>query len=323
MPEILVLNGDLLNELIDVPEFIDVLEGCFRKYSTGKTLVPPRTVMTINDDWWGFMPGYIKDEGVAIKIVSVIPSNVDRGLPTIPGVVILFDHETGLPLSILDGAVVTGIRTAAASMISVKYLKPNESGRVAFIGGGYQARYHLRFLKHIYGIEELVVYDVRKEAAESFSEYADEVVGIKARVVNGLSDALEYSDIIIEASTTESPVILGSHLKSEAHIVSIGAHTPRSRAIDNQAFIVSSLVVVDSRDATSRESGDIRNALEQGLVSMDDLVELGELSDKVGSSRPPGLTIYKSVGLAIEDVCAARYLYTKALEKGVGIKIEL
>ncbi len=322
MPEILVLDGDTLNSIVDIPEFVDVIEACFRKYSRGEADIPQRTVMTISGNWWGFMPGYVKGSGVAIKIVSVIPANRERGLPTIPGVVTLFDEDTGMPLSIMDGAVVTGLRTAAASMVSVKYLRPGESGVVVFIGGGYQARYHLRFITHFFRPEKVLVYDIRREAAEGFVRYAAEL-GVDAYVADSLSDALANGDIIIEASTTESPVVLGSHLKRDVHVVSIGAHTPESRALDDEVFMIASLVVVDSKEATSRESWDIRDAISNSLITSDDIIELGELGARVASGRPGGVTVYKSVGLALQDVCAARYLYNKAIEKGVGSRVRI
>ncbi len=317
MPELLILDGDTINNIVDVPEFVDAIEACFKLYSRGRAEVPQRTVMTIDGNWWGFMPGYIEDRGVAIKIVSVIPSNVERGLPTIPGIVVLFDQATGMPLCILDGAVVTGVRTAGASMVSIKYLKPNEDGRVAFIGGGYQARFHLRFLRHFYNIVEAIVYDIRADTANKFSEYCGEL-GVDCKVAGNLGEALADSDIIIEASTSESPVVLGSYLKKDVHVVSIGAHTPSSRALDDEVFMLAKLVVVDSRAATSKESGDIINAINGGLVSEDGIIELGELGDSLRGGRPSGVTIYKSVGLALQDVCAARYLYDKARYMGVG-----
>ena len=322
MNRLLILRDKDMDELLDIKEFTNEIEKCFILYSEGKATVPDRSVMDVRGNWWGVMPGYVLGYGVAVKIVSVIPSNKKRGLPTIPGLVVYLDEESGLPLSIMDGAYITGIRTAAASMVSIKYLRPRDSGKVLFIGGGYQARFHLRFLVNFFQPDEVLVYDVNPDAAKRFVEYAVSM-GLDSRAVDDLFSGLPVADIIIEASTTESPVVFGSHIKDEVHIVSIGAHTLDSRALDDEVFMVSTLVSVDSRKATMNESGDIRGAVDSGLIEEDKLVELGELKKLVGNNRPSGVTIYKSVGLALQDVCAANYIYRKALEKNVGVGVEL
>jgi ornithine cyclodeaminase/alanine dehydrogenase-like protein (mu-crystallin family) len=319
-----ILSGDDLNSIVEPRDLITALEKCFIKYSEGKTKVPSRTVMWVNGNWWGVMPSHVPGSGVGVKVVSVIPSNRDRELPTIPGVVILFDDETGVPKAVMDGAVLTGLRTAATSAISVKYLKPRDGGVVTVIGAGYQAMYHLWFIGSVFGIEKLKIYDLIRGNAEKLRDYAIDKGIPDVEIVDGLEKAMYGADIVMETSTTTTPVIKKRGLKERVHIVSIGAHTRESRAIEDEVLITSTLIVVDSKEATFNETGDIYDPLSKRLIREDKVVELGRFLKNIDLYRNiNGITVYKSVGLAIQDACAAAYAYYRSEEMKVGKLVEL
>ena len=324
MDTVRILSGNDLNSIVEPQSLISVLEKCFIKYSEGRTQVPNRTVMWIKGNWWGVMASHVPGAGVGVKIVSVIPSNRDKGLPTIPGIVVLFNDETGIPKAIMDGAVLTGLRTAATSAISVKYLKPGDGGTMTIIGAGYQAVYHLWFIGSVFKVEKLKIYDLIKDNAEKFRDHAIDKGIPDVKVVDELEEALRNADIIVETSTTTTPVVMRRGLNDRVHIVSIGAHTRESRAIENEVLIDSTLIVVDSKEATFNETGDIYEPLSKKLIDEDKIVELGVFLKNIEDYRNlGGITVYKSVGLAIQDACAAAYINERSERLGIGNLVEL
>jgi len=323
LSKILVLNGKMLEELLQPSVLIDEMANVFKLFSMGKTVTPPRTVMWVENNWWGIMQSYVPGYGVGVKIVNIIPSNINRGLPTIQALVALFDPVTGSPLAVMDGGVLTALRTAAASAVSVKYMAPRESGSIAIIGTGYQARYQLRFVTALFKPEEVKIYDIREEAMNNFMKYAEEL-GFNVVKCSRLEQVFHNARIVIEASTTKTPVIFGRMLEPPVHVISIGAHIPDARALDDEAIKIAETIVVDSREAVLRETGDIRIPLENKLITMDQINELGEVVAGLKPGRiGNGVTIFKSVGLAIQDACAAYLAYKYALESGRGFTIEI
>ncbi|MET1160426.1 MAG: ornithine cyclodeaminase family protein [Thermoprotei archaeon] len=323
MPKILVLTGRDLEEILKPEILVDEIAKAFQLFSEGKTVTPPRTVMWVEGNWWGIMQSYVPGYGVGVKIVNVIPTNPQRGLPTIQAIVTLFDPETGSPLAVIEGGVLTALRTGAASAVSAKYMAPREKGALAIIGTGYQARYQLRFVGSVYRPEEVRIYDIRKEAMDSFKEYA-EGLGYRVTKCDKLEDVLKNARIVIEASTTKTPVVFGRYLEPPVHVISIGAHMPDARALDDEVLKRAESIVVDSREAVLQETGDIRIPLEKCIIKNKDIVELGEVvAGRKPGRRGQGITVFKSVGLAIQDACAAGLAYKIAVEKGVGKYIEL
>ncbi len=323
MSKVLILSGDDLNRLLTPEKLIPAIEECFIKYSRREVVMPSRQVMWIHGNWWGIMPSHIKGYGIAVKVVSVIPSNRDRNLPTIPGAVLYFDEETGLLKALMDGAVLTGLRTAAAVSLSIKYLKPTNSGILAILGTGYQARYQVRFASKVFNVEKLKIYDIRRKAMEEFKEYAEGELGLEVYMAEDPKDAINDADIIIEASTAEKPIIYGRSIKRPCHIASIGAHALNMRVLDDDVIKKADLIVVDSKDATYNETGDIRTPINRGLIKINDLIEIGEFISKGISRGLNDITIFKTVGIAIEDLCAAYKAYELACKKDIGKIIEI
>lgn len=324
LPRVLLLSGRELEEILSPSILIDEVERAFIEFSEGRTVTPPRTVMWVEGNWWGVMQSYVPGYGVGVKVVNVIPANLERGLPTIQAIVNLFDPVTGSPLAVMDGGVLTALRTGAASAISAKYMAPKERGPLAIIGTGYQARYQLKFVSHVYRTDEVRVYDIRESAAESFREYA-ESLGFKVVKCRSPAEAIEGAKVVIEATTTKTPVIEGRYLSRPTHVISIGAHMRDARALDDDAIALAETVVVDSREAVMLETGDIRIPVEKGILTMDRVSELGEVASgrRRGRLTDEGVTIFKSVGLAIQDAAAAAVAYREAVRRGVGKYVDL
>jgi ornithine cyclodeaminase/alanine dehydrogenase-like protein (mu-crystallin family) len=324
VPRVLLLSGRELEELLSPAILIDEVERAFVAFSEGRTVTPPRTVMWVEGNWWGVMQSYVPGYGVGVKVVNVIPANLERGLPTIQAIVNLFDPTTGSPLAVMDGGVLTALRTGAASAVSAKYMAPRERGPIAIVGTGYQARYQLRFVSYVYRTDEVRVYDIREAAAESFKEYA-ESLGFRVVKCRSAAEAVEGARVVIEATTTRTPVIEGRYLSRPTHVISIGAHMRDARALDDDAISLAETVVVDSREAVMLETGDIRVPVERGILTLDRVSELGEVASgrRRGRLTDEGVTVFKSVGLAIQDAAAAAVAYREALRRGVGRYVDL
>ena len=321
--KILVLKGRDLEELLKPEVLIPEIEKAFVAYSEGKTVTPPRTVMYVENHWWGIMQSYVPGYGVGVKIVNIYPENIQRGLPTIQAIVALLDAETGSPLAVMDGTVLTGLRTAAACAISVKYMAPEEKGPIAIIGTGFQARYFIRFVKSVYPVEEVKIFDIRRDVMESYAKYV-ESLGLKVVKCESVSQAVKGSRVVFEATTAEQPVILGKDLEPPVHVVSIGVRGKDYRTIDEETFRLAERVVVDSKTAVMEEVADLRIPVEKGLIKLEDVAELGEVIAKKKPGRVGrGITLFKSVGLAIQDAVAASVAYRLAKEKGIGVEIEI
>lgn len=324
LPRVLILSGNDLETLLKPDLLINEIERAFILFSEGATVTPPRTIMWVEGNWWGIMQSYVPGYGVGVKVVNVIPQNIGRGLPTIQAIVNLFDPVTGTPMAVMDGGVLTALRTGAASAVSAKYMAPEVKGPIAIIGTGYQARYQLRFVSSVYRTDEVLIYDIREEAAESFKKFAEDL-GFKVVKCRSASEAVERANLVIEASTTRTPVIEGRCLRTPSHVISIGAHVRDARALDDEVIKRAEVIVVDSREAVMLETGDIRIPIEKGLITNDKVYELGEVASgrRPGRITKEGITIFKSVGLAIQDAVAASVAYREAIKRGVGKYIDL
>jgi len=320
----LILSGDVLEKLLVPSEVVEAVAEAFAAYSRGETVTPARTVMWVEGNWWGVMQSYVPGRGVGVKAVSVVSSNRARGLPTVNAAVLLMDHETGLPLALLNGTILTAARTAAACALSVKLMAPGSSGVMGIIGTGFQARYIVRYLTHVFKVEKLLLHDIDAVQARSFAEYA-RGLGIEDVVVcSNCEEVLRSSMIIVESTTSRKPVVLGRLLRPPVHVVSIGVTGPQNSTVDPETVARSEVVVVDSLRSVLEEVADIRIPLEKGLVDRERIVEIGEIvAGRKRGRVGEGVTLFKSVGVAVQDTAVASLAYRKAREKGVGLEVEL
>jgi alanine dehydrogenase len=298
----LILDEEAVRELLRMEELIPAMERALADLSTGKVVQPVRTMMPIaeHEGFLGVMPAYAGALGV--KLVAFYPNN--RGVPTHHAVIQLFKPDTGEPLVLMDGRLITEERTAAVSAVATKYLARPDASVLALIGSGVQARSHLKALRLVRDFREVRVWSPR-HAADFAREHG-------VRATSSAEEAVAGADVIVTATSSKTPVLRGEWLAPGAHINAVGAPRPDWRELDDEVLRRARLYV-DSRAAAEKESGDARAA--RGVVA-----ELGEVAagGKPGRLSADEITVFKSLGLAVEDVVSADLVYRKALQAGRG-----
>jgi len=279
---------------------IPAMERALAAFSAGEVVQPVRTMLTVEEGqrFLGVMPA-VMHNAMGAKLVCFYPKNAAAGLPTHLATIVLFDPATGLPLACLDGRLITEMRTAAVSAAITRKLVPAGARVLALLGSGVQAQAHLEALRHVCRFEEVRVWSRRSEHAQRFAAEH----GARAMVPEA---AVRGADVIVTVTSSREPVLKGSWLKAGAHVNAVGACFPTWRELDDAALKGSTLIV-DSREAALRESGDV--ILSRASI----FAEAGELF--AGTRRVPAgaTTVFKSLGLAVEDIATARLVYDLTL----------
>ncbi len=286
--EPLHLDEQQVRQHLRMKDLIPAIEKALIDFSACNVTQPVRSVITVDPPggFFGMMPA-LTPEGLGMKIVTFYASNAERGLPTHMATIFLVDPETGAPLAVMDGRLITEMRTAAVSAAATK----------AILGSGVQARSHVEALRLVRNFEEIRVWSPTREHAERLAEE----IGAKAM---STEDAVRGADVVVTATNSKMPILRGAWLKPGCHVNAIGACRPDWRELDDDAM--RNVVFVDSREAAMKESGDVI------LSSATICAELGEaLAGKV-PSRANETTIFKSLGMAVEDIAAALLVYRSA-----------
>jgi len=297
------LDEDRVRALLDWNRLIDAMEAALAAFSRGDVRHPVRSIITVEENrrFLGVMPAAAADV-MGAKLVSFYPANEGTPYPTHNGVVLLFDTQTGVPLAALDGRLITEMRTAAVSAAVTRYLMPDGAHVLGILGSGVQAYAHLQALAHVAAFDEVRVWSRNHAHAAAFADRYG------ARATDAES-AVRGADVVVVATSAREPVLFGSWLKEGAHVNAIGANRPDWRELDDAAM--RNVVVVDSREATAQETGDVI------LSNAHVYAEIGEIF--AGRKPPPprsATTVFKSVGLAVEDLYAAKLVYqTYALQR--------
>jgi ornithine cyclodeaminase/alanine dehydrogenase-like protein (mu-crystallin family) len=289
------LNEDRVRQHLQMADLIPAMEKALIDFSTGKVTQPVRSVIKVDPPggFLGLMPALTPDE-LGLKAVTFYPSNAERGIPTHMATIFLVDPETGGPLAIMDGTLITEMRTAAVSAVATKLLAASDAKILAILGSGVQAHSHVDALRLVRRFEEIRIWSPTREHAERFAE---EVGGTAVSA----EEAVRGADVVVTATSSKTPVLKGSWLKPGCHVNAIGACRPDWRELDDEAM--ANVVLVDSRKGAMKESGDVI------LSGAKIYAELGEaLAGKV-SSRANETTIFKSLGMAVEDIAAAALVY--------------
>jgi ornithine cyclodeaminase/alanine dehydrogenase-like protein (mu-crystallin family) len=287
----LFLNEEQVRQHLRMVDLIPAMEKALIDFSEGKVTQPVRSVVKVDPPggFLGLMPALMPD-GLGLKAVTFYPSNAERGIPTHMATIFLVDPETGTPLAIMDGRLITEMRTAAVSAAATKLLAAPDSKILAILGSGVQARSHVEALGLVRRFEEVRVWSPTKENANQFAKEID------AKSMSP-EDAVRGADVVVTATNSKTPVLMGSWLKSGCHVNAIGACRPDWRELDDDA--IANVVFVDSREGALKESGDV--ILSRAKI----YAELGEaLAGKV-PLRANETTIFKSLGMAVEDIAAA------------------
>jgi ornithine cyclodeaminase/alanine dehydrogenase-like protein (mu-crystallin family) len=297
----LFLNEEQVRQHLHLADLIPAMEKALIDFSTGKVTQPVRSVIKVDPPggFLGLMPA-LTPEGLGLKAVTFYPSNAERGIPTHMATIFLVDPRTGTPLAIMDGRLITEMRTAAVSAAATKFLAAPDSRILAILGSGVQALSHVEALRLVRRFEEVRVWSPTKEHARQFAEEIDGIAVSAEEAVRG-------ADVVVTVTNSKTPVLNGSWLKPGCHVNAIGACRPDWRELDDEAM--ANIVFVDSREAAMKESGDLI------LSGAKIYAELGEaLAGKV-PSHAGEITIFKSLGMAVEDITAAILVYRAVTEE--------
>src|SRR6184192_4296211 len=294
----LFLNEEQVRQHLRMNDLIPAMEKALIDFSAGKVTQPVRQVISVDPPggFYGVMPA-LTPEGLGQKIVTFYPPNAEKGIPTHMALIVLNNPRTGAPLAVMDGRLITEMRTAAVSAAATKLLAPPEAKVLAILGSGVQARSHVEALRLARQFEEIRVWSPTREHAQRFAKE----IGATAMSDEG---AVRGADVIVTVTNSKTPVLKGAWLKPGCHVNAIGACRPDWRELDDDSM--RNVVFVDSREAAMKESGDVI------LSGAKIYAELGEaFADKV-PSRANEITIFKSLGMAVEDIVAALLVYAKA-----------
>lgn len=302
------IDESQLTRLLPMGSAVDALEAAFRE---ALPEAPLRSRVAAGEGELLLMPS-VSPQGAGVKLVTVQPGNPGRGLPLVQGVYVLFAPGTLEPLATIDGAALTSLRTGAVSGLATRHLAREDARRLVIFGAGTQAGIHLAAMIAVRPIEEAVVVSRTPARAAALVERAA-AMGLRASV--GSPDAVAEADIVCTCTTSPTPVFDGSRLAEGAHVNAVGAYTPETREVDDET-VRRAAVVVETREAAMEEAGDLLLPLKAGVISEEDIV--ADLAEVVGGARvrtgPGDVTLFKSVGVAFEDLVVARAAVDRLVE---------
>lgn len=321
---VLLLGHDEVAALLPMRECIGLVRDALVSLAEGRVHQPLRTIMRPPRaaGMMGLMPSYASGAGAAfaLKAICVFPGNPTRGMDSHQGAVLLFSAETGELQAVVNASAVTAIRTAAASAVATHVLAREDASDLAIVGAGVQARSHVEAMSHVRHVRRCRVASRR---IESSRKLADELKGSYAfpiEAVETVEDALRGADLIVTATSASRPVVRREWVSAGAHINAVGSCTPHARELDGATVAASSLFV-DSVESTVNEAGDYLCALKEEAIGPSHIrAELGEVltGSKPGRTSDDEITLFKSLGIAVEDLAAVKFLYDKARETGAG-----
>lgn len=327
----LVLSKEDIQQVFTMRDAIEADKEALKVYTQGKAIVPLRTNIPIEQSEGQalFMPAYVDGVHAAgIKIVSVFPKNIEKGLTSVPASMVLMDADTGFVSCILDGTYVTQMRTGAVSGAATELLSREDAKIMALFGTGGQAKGQLEAVLTVRNIEEVRVFDLSFERAEQFAKEVKEELKYKGiiKAVKTSDECIDNADIITTVTTSPKPTFDGKKVKEGAHINGVGSYTPDKREIDVEALKRAGHIYFDTLDGVWSEAGDVIIPEKEGLIKKSDITgELGELilGQKEGRTSQDEITVFKTVGTAVLDVVTAQRIYEKAKAQGVGKNIDI
>lgn len=328
---ITVLNQDEMKKVFCMKDAILADKDALELYSLGKTTIPLRHNIDVveHEGQSLYMPGYVPDtNALGVKIVSVFPKNIEKGLTSVPATMVLVNSQTGEVCGLMDGTYLTRLRTGAVSGAATDILAKKDSKVFALFGTGGQAESQLEAVLNVRPIELVKVFDISKERAEDFAKRMTKQFGetfhVTIKAATSSVDAVEDADIITCVTTSLTPVFDGTLVKKGCHINGVGSYTPEMNEIDEFIVNHADKVYVDTRNGVLNESGDLIIPLQKGLIKESDVAELGEVIAKksIGRINDEEITVFKTTGSAVLDVVTAQRIYEAAIQKNAGSIIE-
>ena len=327
--KILVLDNSQIRELLPMKECIEIMAGALSALARNEVYQPLRTIVRPPEarGLLGLMPAYRTGDNGAfgMKAICVFPGNPAVGKDAHQGAVMLFSRESGELMALMNASEITAIRTAAVSAVATRSLARNDAQQLGIIGAGIQARSHLAALAEVRSIKRARVSCRNIEHAQELAREMQPRFWFPIEAVKTNEEAVRGADLIVTATSSQEPVINKDWISPGAHVNAIGTHSPSTREIDS-ATMAGARIFVDRRESAVNESGDYLLAAQEGLINSDSIVaEIGELliGAKAGRTSENEITLFKSLGLAIEDVACAEYLYQKSMSQNVGTWVNL
>jgi ornithine cyclodeaminase len=323
-----LLTEDHVKSLLPMGDLITAMEAAVARFSSGEVLQPVRTVLTVGPTraYFGLMPAYIEQPArLGAKLVTVFNDNHRRGLPSHLATIVLLDPDTGALLALMDGRYITEARTAAVSAVSARHLANPGAKTMAIIGSGVQARSHLEAYAEVRAIDAVRVWSPSARSRQRFIEDMSGHVAAAIQATESAEQAVRGADLVVLATSSPTPVIEDEWIAPGAHVVSVGACRPDQREMA-PGLVARGRLFVDSRAAAVVESGDVVMGMAEGRFAADHLA--GELGDAVlgrvqGRISSDQITIFKSLGMAVEDVVTADLVFRRAVETGAGTELTL
>ena len=326
--ETLIVSQTEVAQLLPMDECIDVMEQAFRALAGGDAILPLRPVMWLPErvGALAMMPSYLGGlQAIGLKAITVFPGNHGTPYDAHQGVVMLFEAQNGRLLAIADATSITAIRTAAASGLATKLLAKPDAGDLAILGTGTQARTHLDAMRVVRPLRRVRVWSRQPENVQRFVEVESKRYGIKIEGMPDAKSAVECADLICATTSAREPVLRGEWLAPGAHINAVGSSVANTRELDTAA-VAKSRLFVDRRESAQNEAGDFLIPKQEGAIGDEHI--LGEVSDLVtgkveGRKSTDDITLFKSLGIAIEDLASIQHIYDKAREKKMGTWVAL
>jgi len=319
----LLLSEKDVAALVNMPAVLDLTEGALRALSAGQVNQPVRAVSVIAPEsaFMAAMPAYLHHPpALGTKLVTVFPHNKARGISTHLAVIALNDPHTGAVLALLDGRLITEMRTAAASAVATRAMANPAARVLALLGAGAQAESHLEAIALVRPLQQVYVWNRSAERAAHFAQKMAHL-GIPITIAPNAQAAVAQADIIATVSAASEPILKAAWLKSGVHINAVGSARPNMRELDS-ATLQAAYLIVDKREAALQEAGDILIPMQENAITADAIRgELGEVVAGGVVARPSteAITLFKSLGQAVEDVAVARWVYEEALRRGLGV----
>jgi alanine dehydrogenase len=324
--DVRVISQDDVERLLPMPVCIDLVERALVETSKGRAVLPLRQAVWMPDrtGMIGLMPGWLGEPAsLGIKIVSIFPGNHGTPYDSHQGAVLLFDTKHGQTLAVIDASSITAIRTAAASGVATRALAKPDAGDLAILGSGVQAATHLEAMAAVRTLRRVRVWSRSRDNARRFADVVGPRHGFTVEVVATVREAVAGADLVCTTTAAREPVLAGEWLAPGAHINAVGACFASARELDSAA-VARSRLVVDCRESAVNESGDFLLAKRDGAIGDDHIAgELGDvlLGRVAGRRTADEVTLFESLGIAVEDLAAAHHIYTRALDTGAGVAV--
>lgn len=325
--QIRILSGHDIKSLLPMVACIELMRTTMIAVSEGRARIPLRTVLPVsNGGLLGNMPGYLAEpECFGVKLLSLFPANPAAGLSSHLGLVLLFEPKHGLPVALLDAAELTAIRTAAVSGLATRLLAREDAGDLAILGSGEQAHSHLEAMLAVRPIKRVRVWSRTPSHAGAFAEAQGAAHGLKIEVASSAQAAVDGADLLCTVTGSPEPIVHGDWIAPGAHLNVVGASRIAAAEVDTEA-VARSRFFVDFRGSAEHEAGELRRAIDAGAVTFEHVLgEIGEVAggSVAGRKSADDITLFKSLGVAAEDLAAAHYLLQRAEAEGAGQVVDL